>query len=65
MSWYTALLDNIIDAIVEVHRKARYPHATSSYEDDPQEELKPRPPDFKGDIPLHFNARPGEYEDKE
>lgn len=43
MSWYTALLDNIIDAIVEVHHKARYPHDTSSYEDDPQEELKPRP----------------------
>ena len=77
MSWLTTLLDGIRDAIIEAHHESRYPQDTSSSEDDPQdypygytpdeleEELEPRSPHFKRDIPLHFNARPGEYEEEE
>ena len=76
MSWLTDLLDDLRDTMLEAHRKRRYPR--DSYEDDPQdypygytpdeleEELAPRPPDGRvTDIPLHFNARPGEYEEGE
>ena len=78
MSWIKTLLDGIRDAIIEADHERRYPQDTSSYEDDPQdypyaytpdeleEELAPRPPDGRvTDIPLHFNARPGEYEEEE
>ena len=61
MSWLTDILDDLRDTMLEAHRKRRYPQ--DSYEEDPEEELPPRPPDFKGDIPLHFNARPGEDEE--
>ena len=38
---------------------------TPSYEDDPDPEPWPPDDDRGPDIPLHFNARPGEYEDEE
>ena len=72
MSWIVSMLDNLKDALIS-GKYDPYDHCKLGpyyCEDCAEHErnryaepLPPRPADFKGDIPLHFNCPPGEYDE--
>ena len=66
---FRGVLSNMLDEAVEklhssAHEALIGDDSSTEHEHDPDAEpLPPRPPDFTGDIPLHFNARSGEYDE--